>query len=75
MLRKVGDRRMPNGVQASKWLVSTEVFHSAMQPDPDAAARDIGDLRAEVVLISEKLEALRKLVRPLLRWAAGRDGT
>lgn len=75
LLRKVGDKRMPRGVQASKWLVSTEVFHELMRPMPAATERDIADLRAELVLITQKLEALRKAVRPLLRQLAEQNGT
>lgn len=80
LLRRIGDKRMPRGVQASKYLVSTEVFYAEMQPVPEASARDIDTLRAEQVLINEKLDALRKAVRPLLRDAAEisepeRDGT
>jgi hypothetical protein len=70
LLRKIGDKRMPRGVQPSKYLVSTEVFHAEMQPVLEASARDIDDLRAELVLINQKLDALRKVVRPLLRTAA-----
>lgn len=75
LLRSVGDKRMPRGVQASKWLVSTEVFGEVMRPAPAATERDIAELRAELVLISEKLQALRKAVRPLLRQLAEQNAT
>jgi len=75
LLRKLGDKRMPGRVQASKWLVSTEVFHELMRPTPAPSERDIANLRAEVVLINEKLEALRKAVRPLLRQLAEQNAT
>lgn len=67
LLRTIGDKRMPSGLQASKYLVSTEVLHAEMRPEPEASARDIDALRAEVVLINGKLEALRKVVRELRR--------
>jgi hypothetical protein len=69
LLRTIGDKRMPRGLQASKYLVSTEVLHAEMRPEPEASARDIDALRAEVVLINGKLEALRKVVRDLRRSA------
>jgi hypothetical protein len=75
LLRKVGDKCMPRGVQASKWLVSTEVFQELMRPTPAPSERDIADLRAELVLTREKLEALRKAVRPLLRQHAEQNAT
>lgn len=75
LLRSVGDKRMPRGVQASKWLVSTEVFHEIMRPVPAATERDIAELRAELVLTNEKLQALRKAVRPLLRKLAEQNET
>jgi hypothetical protein len=75
LLRSVGDKRMPGGTQASKWLVSTEVFHEVMRPAPATTERDIVELRAELVLISEKLQALRNAVRPLLRKLAEQNAT
>ena len=75
LLRKVGEKRMPQGAQASKWLVSTEVFQELMRPTPAPSERDIADLRAELVLITQKIEALRKAVRPLLRQLAEQNAT
>jgi hypothetical protein len=67
LLRKIGDKKMPRGTQASKFLVSTVVLGEAMRPELEASARDLESLRIELMLTNEKLEALRKAVRPLLR--------
>lgn len=75
LLRRIGDKRMPGGVQASKYLVSTEVLREALRGEPSDLQRDIERLRVEQVLISERLEALRQLVRPIARRLAATNGT
>lgn len=66
LLRPVGTKRGPSGrEQASKWLVSVAVFREAMRHD-DSAGRDIEAIRLEVALIGQKLDALRRAMRPLL---------
>jgi hypothetical protein len=59
LLRKLGDKRMPGGVQASKYLVSVAVFREAMRPD-DPAALDLEAMRLELVLIRQQLASLRR---------------
>jgi hypothetical protein len=67
LLRKIGDKVMPHGKQASKYLVSVDVLrHAVLESD---AERERDDLRAELTEVSAKLEALRRSVRPLLRQA------
>lgn len=75
LLRPIGDKRMPGGVQASKYLVSATVLREAMRATPSDLQRDIEALRLEQVLITAKVEALRKLVRPLVRRHAGGNAT
>jgi hypothetical protein len=75
LLRRIGDKRMPGGVQASKYLVSTTVLREALRGEPSDVQRDIETLRLEQVLISERIEALRKLVRPLARRLTAANGT
>ena len=62
-----GDKRMPDGLQSSKYLVSTAVLREALRVEPSDIDRDIQTLRLEQALITQRLEALRKLVRPLVR--------
>ena len=75
LLRSIGRKRMPGGGQASKYLVCTRVLLDALRAGPEDAKRDFERLRLEQVLIAEKLEALRRLVRPLLRRDPGKNGT
>lgn len=74
LLRRVGDKRMPGRVQASKYLVSVTVFREAMAPD-DTTARDIESLRLEVVMLRQQLDAIRRAVRPLQRAIADWNAT
>lgn len=67
LLRKIGDKKMPSGVQASKFLVNILVLKQSMEPDPEALTRDVDELRVALALTNQKLEALRKSVRGLLR--------
>lgn len=67
LLRPMGSKRMPGGVQASKYLVSTTVLREALEGAPIDVERDFVRLRLEQLLICEKLEALRRVVRPLMR--------
>lgn len=75
LLRAIGDKRMPGGIQASKYLVSTTALRGALQgPDPELQ-RDVERLRLEQLLIAERVEAICRLVRPLLRARRGVNGT
>jgi hypothetical protein len=73
LLRRVGEKRMPGGVQASKYLVSLTVMREAMRAD--GAERDIESLRLEVAMLRSKLAAICRAVRPLLRPESVPDGT
>lgn len=75
LLKPLGDKRMPRGVQASKYLVSTTVLREALRTEPGDVERDIQALRLDQVLISERVEALRRFVRPLARRLAAANGT
>ena len=75
LLRSIGRKRMPGGSQASKYVVSTPVLLDALRAGPEDAKRDFVRLRLEQLLIVEKLEALRRVVRPLLRRVADTNGT
>lgn len=75
LLRPIGDKRMPGGVQASKYLVSAVVLREAMRTEPSDGQRDIEALRLEQVLIVAKVEALRKLVRQLARRHGAENAT
>ena len=66
LLRSIGSKRMPGGLQASKYLVSTSVLRDALRGASDLQ-RDLERLRLEQLLTAEKLEALCRLVRPMLR--------
>jgi hypothetical protein len=65
LLRRLGDKRMPRGVQASKYLVSVAVLRVAMHADE--GERDIETLRLEVIVLRQQLTALRRAVLRLLR--------
>jgi hypothetical protein len=67
LLKKIGDKQMPGRVQASKYLVSVEVLRRSMLPTSEATEREIDALKVALATTDEKLEALRKAVRPLLR--------
>lgn len=73
LLRSVGNKRMPRGVQPSKYLVSVAVLREAMRPDD--AARDLESLRLEVVLLRLQLAALRRAVRRLTPRGSVADAT
>lgn len=75
LLRAIGDKRMPRGRQASKFLVCTAVLRDALQASPGDVQRDFERLRLEQVLIAEKLDALCRRLRPLLRRPGGANGT
>lgn len=66
LLRSIGRKHMPGGVQASKYMVSSRVLLDTLRAPPETAERDFERLRLEQLLIAERLEALRRLVRPLL---------
>jgi hypothetical protein len=73
LLRRLGDKRMPSGVQASKYLVSVAVLREAMRPDD--AVRDIERLGLEIMLLRQQLEVIRRVVRSLLRPRSHADAT
>lgn len=73
LLRRLGDKRMPWGVQASKYLVSVTMLRESMRPD--LAERDVESLKLEVALLRQKLTALCRDVRPILRANRGADET
>jgi hypothetical protein len=73
LLRRVGDKRMPRGVQPSKYLVSVTVLREAMQPDDNK--RDIETLRLEVVVLREQMAALRRAVVAKMQPASPPNGT
>jgi hypothetical protein len=61
LLRRVGQKRMPGGVQASKYLVSVTVLRESLRPDD--AARDLESIRLEVVVLRQQLTALWRAFR------------
>lgn len=65
LLRRLGDKRMPGRVQASKYLVSVVMLRESMRPE--LAERDVESLRLEVAMLRQQLKALRREVRPFLR--------
>ena len=65
LLRSIGTKRMPGGLQASKYLVSTEVFLQSMRPQQSDTERDVEYLRVELMLTKQKVEALRARLREL----------
>lgn len=67
LLRKMGDKRMPRGVQASKYFVSLDVLRESMAPELEVSVRELSELRAEQLLMAEKLEALARAHRRLAR--------
>lgn len=64
LLRSVGNKRMPRGVQSSKYLVSLTVFREAMRPD-DTTQRDLEALRIAVAMLRQQVGSLRREVRAL----------
>jgi hypothetical protein len=75
VLRSIGDKRMPRGLQASKWLVNTAALREALQPSATDLQRDFERLRLEQALTAERLEALCRRLRPLLRRPGAPNGT
>lgn len=75
LLRAMGDKRMPGGIQASKLLVCTAVLREALAAPAGDMQRDFERLRLEQLITSEKLEALCRRLRPLLRGSGGMNGT
>lgn len=73
LMRSVGDKRMPGGVQASKYLVSVTILREAMRPN--CAARDFEALKLEVVMLRQQLTAIRRAVSTLLRLGRVADAT
>jgi hypothetical protein len=73
LLRRLGDKRMPRGVQASKYLVSVAMLSESMRPD--LAERDFVSLRLEVAMLRQQLAALCRDVRPILRSNRASNGT
>jgi hypothetical protein len=61
LLRRLGDKHMPRGIQASKYLVSVTVLREAMRPDD--AARDIERVRLEIAALWQQLGALRRALQ------------
>jgi hypothetical protein len=61
LLRRLGDKRMPSGVQASKYLVSVTILREALRPND--AARDIDRLRLEIGALWEQLGSLRRALQ------------
>jgi hypothetical protein len=74
LLRSIGPKRMPARVQASKYLVCTSVLREALAPAGDVQ-RDFERLRLEQLILSEKLEALCRRLRPILRRPGPSNGT
>ena len=62
----MGNKRMPNGVQPSKYLVSLTVFHEVMRPD-ETTALGLETMRLELIVVRQQLESIRRAVRPLQR--------
>lgn len=73
LLRRLGDKRMPSGLQASKYLVSVVMLRESMRPE--LVERDVESLRLEVAMLRQKLSALCRDVRPFLRANGGSNGT
>lgn len=74
LLRSMGNKRMPNGVQPSKYLVSLAVFRETLRPD-ETTALGLETMRLELVVVRQQLESLRRAVRPLQRAIAHWNGT
>lgn len=67
LLRAIGTKIMPRGPQPSRLLVNIQVLREAIDPERERDVLDeLAEVRAEVSLLSQKLESLRKAVRPLL---------
>lgn len=75
LLRSIGDKRMPSGIQASKLLVNTAALRAALEPAASELQRDFERLRLEQTLTAQRLDALCRRLRPLLRRASGSNGT
>lgn len=73
LLRRLGDKRMPWGVQASKYLVSVTMLRESMRPD--ITERDVESWKLEVALLRQQLAALRRAVNRFLRANGGSNGT
>jgi hypothetical protein len=67
LLRSIGAKRMPRGLQASKLLVNTSALREALEPSATDLQRDFERLRLEQTLTAQRLEALCRRLRPLLR--------
>ena len=65
LLRPLGTKAMPGGAQASKFLVCLPLLRG-LDPDVEDKTREIAQLKADLSEVRQKLEALRKAVRPLL---------
>jgi hypothetical protein len=67
LLKAIGSQAKPTGgSQATKYLVCLPVLREAMDPATEDHSRELAELRAELSVVSRKLEALRKAVKPLL---------
>lgn len=75
LLRSIGDKRMPRGLQASKLLVNTAALRAALEPSATELERDIERLRLEQLLTAQRLDALCRRLRPMLRRASSSNGT
>jgi hypothetical protein len=67
VLRSIGSKRMPAGLQSSKLLVNTSALRDALQPSASDLQRDFERLRLEQLLTAQKLDALCRRLRPVLR--------
>jgi hypothetical protein len=67
VLRSIGSKRMPAGLQSSKLLVNTAALREALQPAATDLQRDFERLRLEQLLTAQKLDALCRRLRPVLR--------
>lgn len=67
VLRSIGTKRMPEGLQASKLLVNTAALREALQPSATDLQRDFERLRLEQLLTAQKLDALCRRLGPVLR--------
>lgn len=56
LLRRLGDKRMPGGVQPSKFLVSLTMLRESLRPDD--AARELESLRLEMIVVRRQLAAV-----------------
>lgn len=75
LLRSIGNKRMPGGLQASKLLVNTAALRAALQPAATDLERDFERLRLEQLLTAQRLDALCRRLRPLLRRPSSSNGT